>query len=295
MRTLLICHEGADLDRVGLARWLASFSDLCGVVVLREKGGRTRQRIRREMKRVGAARFLDVLAFRAYYKAFLEARDREWERQTLDEMCRAYPDVKSVPELITHSPNSPEAEQFIRESGADIVIARCKTLLKESVFSLPTRGTFVMHPGICPEYRNAHGCFWALANDDAERVGMTLLRIDRGVDTGPVYGFYSYEFDELKESHIRIQQRVVLENLGALEKKLLDIYAGEAAPLDTKGKASAVWGQPWLSRYLRWKRRAKRRASAGADTSKGRRAVGTREKRREEQSGAVEPDSVDLR
>jgi folate-dependent phosphoribosylglycinamide formyltransferase PurN len=295
MRTLLICHEGADLDRVGLARWLASFSDLCGVVVLREKGGRTRQRIRREMKRVGAARFLDVLAFRAYYKAFLEARDREWEKQTLDEMCRVYPDVKNVPELITHSPNSPEAEQFIRESGADIVIARCKTLLKESVFSLPTRGTFVMHPGICPEYRNAHGCFWALANDDTERVGMTLLRIDRGVDTGPVYGFYSYEFDELEESHVRIQQRVVLENLSALEKKLLDIYRGEAVPLDTEGKASAVWGQPWLSRYLRWKRRAKRRASTGAATAKGRRAVGTLEKRLEEQAGAVEPDSVDLR
>ena len=39
-------------------------------------------------------------------------------------------------------------------------------------------GTFVMHPGICPEYRNAHGCFWALANRDLARVGMTLLRAD---------------------------------------------------------------------------------------------------------------------
>ena len=261
MKTLLICHEGADLDRTGLARWLASFTDLCGIVVLRETGGRTRQRIRREMKRVGAARFLDVLAFRAYYKAFLAAGDKAWERQTLERMCRDYPALEGVPELVTSSPNSPEAEQFIRESGAEIVIARCKTLLKESVFSLPSHGTFVMHPGICPEYRNAHGCFWALANDDTERVGMTLLRIDKGVDTGPVYGFYSYAFDERRESHIRIQHRVVLENLDALEKKFLDIYEGRATPLDTHGKASAVWGQPWMSRYLRWKRRARRRAA----------------------------------
>jgi len=36
-----------------------------------------------------------------------------------------------------------------------------------------------MHPGICPEYRNSHGCFWALANDDPERVGVTLLQIDK--------------------------------------------------------------------------------------------------------------------
>jgi folate-dependent phosphoribosylglycinamide formyltransferase PurN len=296
MRTLLICHEGADLDRLGLAGWLSSFSELCGIVVLREKGGRMRQRVRREMKRVGAARFLDVLAFRAYYKLFLAARDRRWEQQTLNDMSRAYPGVKAVPELITHSPNSPEAEEFIRESGADIVIARCKTLLKESIFSLPTRGTFVMHPGICPEYRNAHGCFWALANDDVERVGMTLLRIDKGVDTGPVYGFYSYAFDELEESHLRIQHRVVLENLGALEKKLLDIYRGEAVPVDTKGKASAVWGQPWLSRYLKWKRRAKRRARRGeAAIRKEAHVVEALESRLEERPGAAEPDGVEIR
>jgi len=40
---------------------------------------------------------------------------------------------------------------------------------------------FVLHPGICPEYRNAHGCFWALVNRDLARVGVTLLRADRGV------------------------------------------------------------------------------------------------------------------
>ena len=51
-----------------------------------------------------------------------------------------------------------------------------------------------MHPGICPEYRNAHGCFWALANRDLNKVGMTLLRIDKGVDTGPTFGYYTYPY-----------------------------------------------------------------------------------------------------
>ncbi len=259
MKTLLICHEGAELDREGLARWLASFSNLVGVVVLREKGQRMRRRVRREVERVGAKRFLDVLAFRLYYKLFLAARDREWEDQKLTELRTTYPQLKNVPVLITHSPNSAEAGQFIKRLGPDIILARCKTLLKESIFSLASRGTFVMHPGVCPEYRNAHGCFWALANGDVERVGMTLLRIDKGVDTGPVYGYYSYPFDEAGESHIRIQHRVVLENLPALETKLGQIYEGTAAPLDTAGRESATWGQPWLTSYLRWKRAARRK------------------------------------
>ena len=86
---------------------------------------------------------------------------------------------------------------------------------------------------------------------------MTLLRIDKGVDTGPVYGYYSYPYDEARESHVVIQYRVVMENLRELEKKLVEIYDGEAMPLDTSGRESAVWGQPWLTSYLKWKRRAR--------------------------------------
>src|ERR671934_1169073 len=68
MRTLLICHEGAPLHEEGLARWLASFSTLAGIVVLREPPRTLWRRVRREIRRVGVLRFLDVLAFRLYYR-----------------------------------------------------------------------------------------------------------------------------------------------------------------------------------------------------------------------------------
>jgi hypothetical protein len=259
MKTLLICHAGDRLNETGLARWLASFSDLGGIVVLHETNVRMWQRIRREIKRVGIVRFPDVLAFRLYYRLVHAARDWNWEEQRLQEVCAAYPQLgASVPVLHTSSPNSKEAVEFIRKNQPDIIVARCKTLLKESVFSIPSHGTFVMHPGVCPEYRNAHGCFWALANNDPERVGMTLLRIDKGVDTGAVYGYYSCNFDGVKDSHIIIQHRVVFDNLDELRKKFDEIYSGNAVTIDTTGRASAAWGQPWLTRYLSWKWKARR-------------------------------------
>lgn len=258
-RTLLICHEGAALDQEGLARWLASFSDLVGIVELRETKQQLARRVKRQVKRVGARRFVDVMAFRAYYQFFLAQKDRHWEQEKLAQLREQYPAVSDVPVLITHSPNSAEAERFIKGLKPDIVLARCKSLLKESIFSIPARGTFVMHPGICPEYRNSHGCFWALANGDLDKVGMTLLRIDKGVDTGPIYGYYSYDYDSAAESHIVIQHRVVLDNLGRLAQKLREISAGQATPLDVQGRASATWGQPWMTGYLKWKRRARRR------------------------------------
>lgn len=266
MRTALIYHVGDGLSGDGLARWLGSFSDLAGVVAIAEPHRRLWKRIRREWQRSGPWRFLDVLAFRLYYKARLGRADRAWAAAALERLRATYPAPAApapVPELRVASPNTPEAEAFLRQCAPDLVIARCKSLLRKSVFTIPRHGTFVMHPGICPDYRNAHGCFWALAEGDVGNVGMTLLRIDEGIDTGPVFGHYRCDFDAANDSHVVIQEKVVLDNLGALRDKLIEIDSGRATPVDTTGRPSREWGQPRLTAYLRWRRaaRAARRAS----------------------------------
>lgn len=270
MRTVLICHEGASLDQIGLARWLHDWSELAGVIVLRERSGRGWQRVRRELRRIGWLRFLDVLAFRLYYRLFVAGADARWEAAECARLCERYaPLPESLPILVTHSPNSDEARAFLEQAQPDVILARCKTLLKPAIFQLATTGTFVMHPGMCPEYRNAHGCFWALANGRPDQVAMTLLRIDAGVDTGPVYGYYTYDFDPLRESHRVIQQRVVTENLPALAAKLQEIHAGTAVPIDTRGRHSAEWGQPWLTRYFKARRAGRATPSPAVTGSPG--------------------------
>ena len=49
-------------------------------------------------------------------------------------------------------------------------------------------------------------------------------------------GHYPYPFDEMHESHIVIQHRVVLENLDALRTEFLAIVNGSAVPLNTSGR-----------------------------------------------------------
>jgi hypothetical protein len=256
----VICHKESEINRVLLPRWLASFSEIVGIVVLEERPSRIFKRIRHEVRRVGWLRMFDILAMRIYYRLFLERLDKRARRERNNRLLLRHPDPDRAPEVLTtHSPNTPEVEAFIKRLAPDLMFARCKRILTERVFSIPTCGTFVMHPGICPEYRNAHGCFWALANDDLENVGMTLLKVDTGVDTGPVYGYFTYGFEEVDESHITIMERVVLDNLDPIRDKLLEIWRGEASTVDTSGRRSGVWGQPWLSKYLRWKRRARER------------------------------------
>jgi folate-dependent phosphoribosylglycinamide formyltransferase PurN len=255
--SVLICHHDEPLNRYGMARWLASWTDLAAVVVVREPASRMRQRVRRELERIGPWRFLDMMAFRVYQRVVLASADEAEERTLLRRLEQRFPELPTSTRLVeTTSPNSSDVETLLQTLKPTFMVARCKTILRESIYSAPRHGTFVMHPGICPEYRNAHGCFWALASRDLEHVGMTLLRVDAGVDTGAVYGYFTSAFDERRESHTVIQERVVFENLDAIRETLERVIDGTAPTIDTTGRASRAWGQPWMSSYARWKRLA---------------------------------------
>ncbi len=242
---------------------MASFSDVAGIVSIEERPQQKRNRIKHELKRVGYLRFLDVLAYRLYHRLVLQASDCAYETRLLGQINAEYPELPArLAVLATPSPNSRETREFLESLQPDLIIARCKVILKPEIFSIPRLGVFVMHPGICPEYRNAHGCFWALSRGDLEKVGMTLLKVDKGIDTGPVIGYFSYPYDEVADSHITIQHRTVFDNLDLIRDKFLEIKAGTAVAIDTRGRESGNWGQPWLSKYVRWKMAARRRARA---------------------------------
>lgn len=258
-RTLLLCHHDMPLHSDGIARWLSSWSSLEGIVVIQEPRRLLRRRLRREISRVGLVRLVDVLAQRLYYRLFIAKRDAQWVESRLSRLRTQFPLSPSARSIRVASPNSAEAQRFIEAAQPDFVLALCKNMLAERIYAIPSLGTFVLHPGICPEYRNSHGCFWALASNDLEKVGMTMLRIDRGIDTGPVFGYFTAPYDEVAESHVVIQHRMTFDNLDAIAALFMRISSGHASPISTRGRESREWGQPWLTRYLSWKRQAKRR------------------------------------
>lgn len=289
---VLICHEHDRLDTEGLASWLASTMQLTGVILIRGRRGRLWRAARREIRRVGALGFLDVIAFRSYARLRLARRDAAWTTQAVRRLRERYPaDLDAVPRLIVSSPNDDGARAFLARLAPDVAIARCKVILAREVFERPRIGTFVLHPGICPEYRNAHGCFWAMVHRDLDRVGMTLLRVDAGIDTGPILMHGRCEIDEVHESHVVIQHRAVIAHLDAIGHILRALCRGDHVPaVSVEGRTSATWGQPRLTDYFRWKRAARRRhADAGA---RAERPAAPQPANRDGQLGAGSPRSI---
>jgi methionyl-tRNA formyltransferase len=80
----------------------------------------------------------------------------------------------------------PEALQQLRDWGPElIVVAAFGQILRSEVLDLPRHGCINVHGSLLPRWRGAAPVQAAILEGDAE-TGITIMRMDAGVDTGPM-------------------------------------------------------------------------------------------------------------
>lgn len=57
--------------------------------------------------------------------------------------------------------------------------------IPSSVYELPAKGFYIIHPGPLPQYRGADPVFHQLKNQE-KQAGVSVHKVDAGIDTGPV-------------------------------------------------------------------------------------------------------------
>jgi methionyl-tRNA formyltransferase len=156
-----------------------------------------------------------------------------------------------------------------------IVVAAYGQILPPSVLEIPPFGCINIHPSLLPKYRGVAPVPAAILNGD-EFIGVSIMLLDKGVDTGPV----------LTNVHVPVATR---DTAGSLMEKLahtgaqllLDTLPGwfrkeikpqpqnsadasytkiltkEAGEIDWKLPAISIWRrvrayQPWPGCYTRW-------------------------------------------
>jgi len=82
---------------------------------------------------------------------------------------------------------SPEFVAWLRERKADVALVLAYgRILPRDVLAAPVRGCMNLHASILPRYRGAAPINWAIVRGETE-TGITLMQMDEGLDTGPVY------------------------------------------------------------------------------------------------------------
>jgi len=103
------------------------------------------------------------------------------------------PPVKQV--ALTHSisvlqpekiKNNPELRTKLEEIAPDaILVVAYGRIIPEWMLNLPRYGNINLHGSLLPKYRGAAPIQWAVANGETV-TGVTTMRLDAGLDTGPM-------------------------------------------------------------------------------------------------------------
>ncbi len=79
----------------------------------------------------------------------------------------------------------PEFQTQLQSFQADVFVVIAFRMLPESVWAMPTKGTFNVHASLLPQYRGAAPINWAVMNNEKES-GVTTFLLNHDIDAGAI-------------------------------------------------------------------------------------------------------------
>jgi len=238
------------------ADWAAAHYPFDGFVVIKRTRPWFGAYLWRRAKRIGIGKVIDEVLLRLLYVLRFGLGDHRHLTQLLADLKRRLPaGYRRPPVHHVDDINSDETAALLRRLGPDVCVLMVNVLLQEKIFTIPRLGMLVFHPGVTPEYRGPHSAFWAASNREFWGIGWSLLRVDKGIDTGPVLAHGSAKnVDPFTQTHVFMQHVSHVEGLAGVVDVLRKLEAGRSPRVDTRGRRSTNYTHPGLSDYLRYRR-----------------------------------------
>jgi methionyl-tRNA formyltransferase len=93
--------------------------------------------------------------------------------------------AENIPVFQPEKIRSEEGFEYFRGLAPDVVvIIAYGQIIPQRLIEIPRLGWINLHGSLLPKYRGAAPIHWAIANGET-RTGLTTMRIDAGLDTGP--------------------------------------------------------------------------------------------------------------
>ena len=130
---------------------------------------------------------------------------------------KEYTETQGLNVLQPTNLKSKEFQEELRGLQADLQIVVAFRMLPETVWNMPSLGTFNLHGSLLPQYRGAAPINWAVINGEKE-TGVTTFFLKHEIDTGSIL------FQER-------EQILAEDNVGTLYERLM--YKGAGLVLKT--------------------------------------------------------------
>ncbi len=109
-----------------------------------------------------------------------------------------------------------------------IVVAAYGQILPQRILDLPRHGCLNVHTSLLPKYRGAAPIQWAILNGDRE-TGVTIMKMDAGMDTGPIVAMEPTPIDE-RDTSQTLHDRLARLGADLMARTIPDYAAGKLTP-----------------------------------------------------------------
>lgn len=141
------------------------------------------------------------------------------------------------PELVREVPhiNHPDVVKLARDLRPDLICVFGTSLIRGDLLHEGRLGIVNLHGGLSPEYRGADCTFWALYNNEPDKIGCTLHYIDAGIDTGRLIAHISPEVGA-GDTELVLFWRAVRDSAAVYAEAVERITRGERLGVPQPGK-----------------------------------------------------------
>lgn len=142
--------------------------------------------IKNRIKKLGIVNVVNQLVFQLLVISVLKFLSKHQIEKRKNELGLISNNISGSGLIDVGMVNSKKCIETIQLINPDIIIVNGTSIISKKVLE-STKAIFInTHVGITPQYRGVHGGYWALRNRDHENFGVTIHKVDTGIDTGDI-------------------------------------------------------------------------------------------------------------
>lgn len=204
--------------------------------------------LKKRIKKLGWWKVAGQLLFQLSIAKILKRTSRKRKEEILKEYGLENTIVPENKIIKVPSVNSAECIEALRKIKPELIIVCGTRIISKAVLeTLPVKFMNI-HAGITPKYRNVHGGYWALVNNDMENCGVTVHLVDEGIDTGTI--IYQQKIPVTKRDNFATYPVLQLaEGMLYLKRAINDFFENKLI-LKKNNLESRLWYHPTIWQYI---------------------------------------------
>lgn len=247
MRGIVLLLDDSGLSRIIYHALAREFSI---EAVVREAKPSRRVFLMQRLKKFGWRTVLGQIIFA---KCIVPLLRQETSRRRADILRQYGLDETPIPAervIDLLSVNDIEVVALLQKLSPQVIVVNGTRILEEKLLNA-TDGVFLnTHVGITPLYRGVHGGYWALASGDPEHFGITVHKIDKGIDTGDIVAQALIQPSDADNFSTYPLLQVAFA-IPLLKQAIRDALSGKLIALPAAAGLSKLWTHPTVFQYLK--------------------------------------------